>query len=656
MIKTNSYKINNFDISKLTVIEIKKIAKEKGISGISKLKKKDLIREIKKFIESKDIEVLDHKNLENKKEISTVDDFTKISKKDKISLLKEKVRDPKWSLQKKFIDELINKIEIIFINEIKKEKRNFVENGGNQIDFFYKSNENDEFNKIANEYKKIKYVYFQELELQKKTNGELKKIIIENVKKLIGGQDSINTLYKKFKTNQEKWYKIGPALRSNDNDLWETYKHHVERFYDFLHLNRKLRNLDYKHNYDEKIKIINKAELLLQNDDVLKAGRELNNLHRLWKNELGPVDPKDSEGLWNRFQTASKIIHSRKQDYQKNIDKNQDANLERKKIILKKIEKLIEFKVDNHNGWQLSINKFNELREEFKKIGPIHKSKSKKNWEIFRETGREFNQKKNKYYKNQKINQKIIIKKYELLIDEVKSINQQENWLSFSERMKKIQPEFNKLDFIPRNILKKFRFEFQKETNLYFKRLKSDYEKINKDFEILYDHKINLIEGLHEINYTEQNLITVFNDQWEMIKNLGELEEKLEFKIINLFVSSISRIIKENINIKENTLNILFDIELNCFKTNLKELQIKTDHYKRIIDGLNSEINQLENNLKFFSRSSKDSPLLKEVLEKSNTLTDELYLNTERLNKIKLVKKRIINSVKETSEKKTNIG
>ena len=138
MIKTNSNKINSLDISKLTVIEIKKIAKEKGISGISKLKKKDLIKEIKKFNKSKDIEVLDPKNIENEQQISSVDDFTKISKKDKINLLKEKVRDPKWSLQKKFIDELINKIEIIFINELKKEKKIFVENGGNQIDFFYK--------------------------------------------------------------------------------------------------------------------------------------------------------------------------------------------------------------------------------------------------------------------------------------------------------------------------------------------------------------------------------------------------------------------------------------------------------------------------------------------------------------------------------------
>ena len=123
-----------------------------------------------------------------------------------------------------------------------------------------------------------------------------------------------------------------------------------------------------------------------------------------------------------------------------------------------------------------------------------------------------------------------------------------------------------------------------------------------------------------------------------------------------MFVNSISKIIKENSDIKKGKLNILFDIELNCFKTNLKELQIKNDHYKKIIDRLNSEISQLENNLKFFSKSSKNSPLLKEVIEKSNKLTDKLFLNTERLNKIKLVKKRITISIEETSKEKNSIG
>ena len=175
MIKKNRNKINNLDISKLTVIEIKKIALQNGISGISKLKKKDLIREIKKFNENREIQVLDPKDIENKKQISSVDDFTKISKRDKINLLKEKVRDPKWSLQKKFIDDLINKLEIIFINEQKKEKKVFVESGGNQIEFLYRSHDNHEFKNIANEYKKNKYVYFKELELQKKKKWRIKK-------------------------------------------------------------------------------------------------------------------------------------------------------------------------------------------------------------------------------------------------------------------------------------------------------------------------------------------------------------------------------------------------------------------------------------------------------------------------------------------------
>ena len=59
---------------------------------------------------------------------------------------------------------------------------------------------------------------------------------------------------------------------------------------------------------------------------------------------------------------------------------------------------------------------------------------------------------------------------------------------------------------------------------------------------------------------------------------------------------------------------------------------------------------------KFFSKSSKNSPLLKEVIEKSNKLTDKLFLNTERLNKIKLVKKRITISIEETSKEKNSIG
>lgn len=636
------------DISTMTVIELKKIAKEKGISGVSKLKKADLVKTIKKKvgIQDKESKLQSLKKQNSQAVVPKINNTKHLNKSDQINYLKEKVNDPKWSVHKKEIDEAIKDLENIFSNTLKKEKEDFISNGGKEIDFYFESQEKEEFNKITYEYRKTKRLYFKEKENQKKINSDLKRVIIEQIKELIGSDESINVIYKKFKSLQEKWHISGPALRSDSNDLWETYKHHIERFYDFLHINRELRNIDYKHNYEEKIKIIEKAEDLVKTEDIIKAGRDLNVLHLLWKNELGPVAPENRELLWKRFQEVSKIIHSRRQNFQKDIEQNQNLNLERKNIILLKIKKLTNPEPLTHKDWQLSIKKFNDLRDEFKSLGTIPKSESKENWSLFRDTGRAYNLCKNKFYKNQKNNQKETIENYKSLLKEVKNINEKEDWRKFIERMKSIQIDFNKLGFVPRNILKKFRSEFQIETNLYFKRLKSGYQKLNTDEEILYKKKIDLINGIKKIEFTDNNIDEIYKNQWESIEKFGVLNSELETKVVDLFVKSISGLIKVNSDIKFNKANFLFEVELNCLKNNSKELQIKIDYYKRTIEGLQSEINQLENNLEFFSRSSTESPVLRNVTGKLNVLTTKLFSSKERVKKLKLLKRNIINSSK----------
>jgi len=590
------------------------------------------------------------KSSKNKKLTIKPENKTQLTTRELIDLLKIKISETKWSLHKHVIEDIIKQLEKIFFEDLINKKNIFISNGGNEIDFYFKSEEKVEFDKTTYDYRKMKRAYFKELENQKKINSELKKEIIEQIKTLIGEEGSINIIYKKFKTLQENWHNTGPGLRSENNNLWETYKHHVERFYDFLHINRELRNLDYKHNYAEKIKIIEQAEGLVKIVDILKAGRDLNVLHRLWKKELGPVAPENREALWKRFQEASKLIHEKRQDFQKNIDKNQNINLERKNLILKKIEKLTDPKPINHKEWQLSIQKFNELREEFKKVGGIPKSESKKSWEFFREKGRIYNLNKNQFYKNQKNNQKEIIEKYKNLINEVKNINEKEDWKKFTERMKSIQIEFNNLGYIPRSISKKFRSEFQKEANLYFQRLKSGFQKINADEEILYKKKLEIVNNIKKLEFKEEKIIEIFTSQWENIQNIGDVNKQLEIKIINLFIKSAFKIFKEIPDLKVNKSNIMFDIELCCLKSNLEELQIKIDFYKKTIDGLQNEINQLENNLEFFSQSSTESPLLKEVTEKLNQLTTKSFLWKERLNKLKSAKNKTINSVKKDIE------
>ena len=139
-----------------------------------------------------------------------------------------------------------------------------------------------------------------------------KREIIEEIKNLIDKSQHDNNTYKNFKILQEAFYSTGQVPRSENNNIWQTYKFHVERFYDLLHLNRELRDFDYKNNYEEKIKIIEKAEKLSDLNDIHTAIRELNNLHRLWKNELGPVPREKERNYGTGFKKQQKKFTNKK--------------------------------------------------------------------------------------------------------------------------------------------------------------------------------------------------------------------------------------------------------------------------------------------------------------------------------------------------------
>ena len=100
--------------------------------------------------------------------------------------------------------------------------------------------------RFFNEYREKRNHYYKNLEQSLKENLANRLTIIEELKSLVNVEEDINTTYKNFKDLQEKWRNAGPVPRSQYNDVWRTYHHHIEIFYDFLHLNRELRDLDFK--------------------------------------------------------------------------------------------------------------------------------------------------------------------------------------------------------------------------------------------------------------------------------------------------------------------------------------------------------------------------------------------------------------------------
>ncbi|MGB1449150.1 MAG: DUF349 domain-containing protein [Flavobacteriaceae bacterium] len=554
--------------------------------------------------------------------------------------LEKVLKNDQWMRLGNIVRDLQQSFDSQFLVILQEKKAEFIAEGGNEIDFYFAPDYKKHFSGLLKEYKQKKAKYFKEIETTQKANLNRKREIIEEIKLLVDQSDHNNGTYRQFKNLQEAFHNTGLVPRNEVNNIWQTYKFHVERFYDFLHLNRDLREADFKHNYEEKLKIIERAEALAQNADVIASIRELNTLHRLWKNDLGPVAREHREELWSRFQAATKAIHQLKNEYNKNIDSIQSENLAKKDGILKQIAELIATAPSNHNAWQNAIKKVNTLKEEFHAIGRVPKAENKRLWNSFRELSREFNQAKNLFYKEQKSQEKQYIEAKKALIEEVATILDDPNWRDHVSRMKSVQTDWKKTGRISRRLSNKLWEEFKALTNLYFDRLKNKTEALSAADQAALAAQNNFVESLlkTEAPTTPKKLERFIDEQVEQWLNLNPApnapaQKKLLHHLVNLWeATSLSQ--KEKASQK-------FTTQLALIKQDIDALNREHALQKKKIDEINNELIQLENNLQFFSSSSEENPVVIEVNAKIKKLSQQKEALEEKSNAIKSLKRAL---------------
>jgi len=572
-----------------------------------------------------------------------VQDFSQLDLTELAEELQKRTKAQKWFSDGKNIQEVIHTFDGKFKAEIQEKKEAFIKEGGNEIDFYFKPKYKNEFDQTIREYKKNKRNYFQEREQSQKLNLDRKLEIIESLKELINIDENINMIYKKFKNLQDSWHKTGPVPRAQSNNIWQTYKHHTEIFYDFLHLNRELRDLDFKHNYEEKIKIIEQAEALSEIPDVLKASRDLNTLHRLWKNDLGPVAKEHREELWTRFQAASQIIHAKRQEFDKEYDNILEENLNKKNALLDQMEEIKNKPPQNHSEWLKAIDDFNKMRNEFQSIGQVTKKHSKNSWTRFREISREINREKNQFYKSQKAEQKKNIDLKKGLINEVKEILEHEDWRSYSNRMKNIQKDWRAVGFVPRKLSNALWDEFRSQCNLYFDRIKSGYQRINKNEIAAHDKKeefIKRIQGLQMPPELEP-FKEFYNYQWEEYNQLGTLTGNTNRKSVEDFNKAFFSLIDKSDMEQSVQAEAKNHMRFSMIKDDENELYREIQNVKKTIEDLNGEARQLENNLDYFSNTSSDNPLFVDVTSRLDKLKSEIDKHKEQLVGLRKIKREM---------------
>lgn len=569
-------------------------------------------------IEKKDYHAMDQATL--------VAEFATLIKKEKIQTIKDHV------------DEIRTEFNAKFEEDLEQKKEEFLADGGNIIDFHYSTPLKKEFNSLYFDYKEKRNKYYQQLKQDLNKNLKKRLEIIEELKGLIDVEENINTTYKHFKELQERWRNAGGIPRDAYNTVWNTYHHHVENFYDFLHLNREFRDLDFKHNLEQKLKIISRAEELTQETDTNRAFRELQMLHKMWKEDLGPVERIYREDIWQKFSEATKNIHDNRQEHFNQLEKDYEKNLEKKEVLIEKIKEIAETKYTSHRQWQQKIKEVSTFREEFFQAGKVPRNLTDQTWKRFKEVVRTFNRNKNSFYKDQKKEQYKNLEKKRALIQIAEDNKDSEDYKATSDVMKKIQSDWKKIGHVPRRDSDKVWKQFKTACNHYFDRLHASRNEENKGENEAFDKKKDLLDALKNMEYAGERkkdlpVIKEYIDTW---KNSGKVPHNKRY-IEGKFNKALDQAFEKLDLDKTQTELLKYENKIQALENAEDSRKIENEHYflTKKVEETKSEIRQLENNLQFFSNVDDDNPLVKDVHKNIQDQKDQLEIWKGKLQKVK---------------------
>ncbi len=565
-------------------------------------------------------------------------DYHAMSKEELVKELRHLVKTEKIQAIKEHVEEIKNEFNEKFNEEVEQKKEEFLADGGDIIDFYYSTPLKKEFNSVYFDYKENRNSYYQNLKKDLQENLKKRLELIEELKSLLNVDENINTTYNHFKSIQERWRNAGPIPRDKYNTVWNTYHHHTENFYDFLHLNREFRDLDFKHNLEQKLMIIERATELAQENDVNRAFRELQLLHKMWKEDLGPVEKEYREPIWEKFSALTKQIHENRQKYFKELDKVYEENFEVKKEIIGKILEISADHPKNHSGWQHKIKEIEELRESFFKAGKVPSNVNEETWSLFKTAVRDFNRNKNAFYKGLKKEQFENLNKKMELIKIAEDNKDSDDLAATTPLMKKIQSDWKKIGHVPRKDSDRIWKRFKEACNSYFDRLHAERNEANKEEIVSLEKKQAHLEALHELKLSgdsEADLNTI-KENISIWKSLGRVPYKKK-NIESEYNKVLDGLFNQlNLSRKETEL-IKYDNKLSTLsnQSDNRALQNEQSFIRKKIGDVKGEIRQLENNLQFFKNAKDDNPLVQEVQKNIEKHKENLEVWKAKLVKIK---------------------
>ncbi len=521
-----------------------------------------------------------------------------------------------------------------------EKKKKFISEGGAPEDFNPdKEPIEQELKDLLKGFKEKKAAVNKSIEDEKKKNLEKKYEIIEELKNLINKKESLGQTFREFRDLQQRWKDTGPVPQNKIKDLWGTYHHHVEKFYDYVKINKELRDLDLKKNLEAKQDLCEKAEQLQDYENIVQSFNFLQDLHAQWR-EIGPVPNDKKEEIWERFKEATRVINKRHQEYFKELRKKQNENLEAKNNLCQQAEEIVEMEITSHKDWNQYTRKILELQKEWRTIGFAPKKHNNSIYRRFRKACDRFFAQKRVFYAQHKEWQENNLKKKQEFVARAEELKDSTDWENTEQELIRLQKQWKEIGPVPRKHSDDIWNRFRAACDNFFHRKKQQKNEADKDFDVNLKLKKQLIEKIRNFkpsDNTKENMeqLQKYEDEWTSI---GFVPFKYKDKIQQEYREAIYEQY-DNLNIDPNKKELLkYQSKLKNIKQKPKaESRMYQEREKFInkIEKLESNIIRWENNLGFISAESTEANnMIHDYENKIKNARNEMDLLEEKVKMI----------------------
>ena len=483
---------------------------------------------------------------------------------------------------------------------------------------------------LFKEYRRRRDEYIAELDNHKEENLKTKLAIIEELKELVNSDETLHNTFAKFRELQQRWKDTGVVPQAKVKDLWETYNLHVENFYNFIKINKELRDLDLKKNYEQKMLLCEQAEALAVEPSIVEAFHKLQKLHDEWR-EVGPVANEYKESLWERFKAASSRINKQHQEYFETIKQEQVKNLELKTELCQTTEALAEQPYTSRKEWNKASDKLLEIQKVWRTIGFAPKKDNTRIYERFRAACDRFFEAKREFYAGVKTEMEHNLQLKNEICEAAEALQNSDDWKHATDELIALQTKWKEVGAVSRRYSDQVWKRFRAACDKFFERKSQHFASVENEYETNLQKKLALIEEMKtaDIKTGGYDLIKEFQRRWSEI---GYVPIKHK--------ESVQKKYKEAVDVMFGILRgSERDRSMNRFKERLqgikgagdKRLRSERERLYNKVRQMEQDIALLENNIGFFSKSKNADAMIADIKEKIVKAKRELQDTIEKV-------------------------